>query len=44
MRIRSLLAVAGAALAGVLGVTSGATAAPAGPQPIIGGGTVSSAP
>ncbi|MEV5821420.1 DUF1986 domain-containing protein [Micromonospora harpali] len=44
MRIRSLLAVAGAALAGVLGVTSAATAAPAGPQPIIGGGTVSSAP
>jgi secreted trypsin-like serine protease len=44
MRIRSLLTVASVALAGVLGVTSGAVAAPAGPQPIIGGGTVSSAP
>ncbi|WP_229398918.1 S1 family peptidase [Micromonospora okii] len=44
MRIRSLLTVASVALAGALGVTSGAVAAPAGPQPIIGGGTVSSAP
>lgn len=44
MRIRPLLALLGIALAGVLGAASGATAAPAGPQPIIGGGTVSSAP
>ncbi|MBM0231517.1 trypsin-like serine protease [Micromonospora sp. STR1_7] len=44
MRIRPLLAVLGTALVGVLGATSGAVAAPAGPQPIIGGNTVSSAP
>ncbi|MDG4760973.1 DUF1986 domain-containing protein [Micromonospora sp. WMMD710] len=44
MRIRPLLAVLGTALVGVLGATSGAVAAPAGPQPIIGGSTVSSAP
>ena len=44
MRIRPLLAVLGTALVGALGVTSAASAAPAGPQPIIGGGTVSSAP
>ncbi|WP_405114801.1 S1 family peptidase [Micromonospora sp. NBC_01405] len=44
MRIRSLLAVVGTALVGVLGAAGGAVAAPAGPQPIIGGGTVSSAP
>lgn len=44
MRIRSLLATVGVAMAGVLGAASGAVAAPAGPQPIIGGGTVSSAP
>ncbi|MCO1596512.1 trypsin-like serine protease [Micromonospora sp. RHAY321] len=44
MRIRPLLALLGTALVGVLGASSGAVAAPAGPQPIIGGGTVSSAP
>ncbi|MET7747283.1 DUF1986 domain-containing protein [Micromonospora sp. NPDC005367] len=44
MRIRSLLVAISTALIGVVGATSGATAAPAGPQPIIGGGTVSSAP
>ena len=44
MRIRPLLAVLSTALVGALGVTSAASAAPAGPQPIIGGGTVSSAP
>ncbi|MBB5110919.1 trypsin-like serine protease [Micromonospora echinospora] len=44
MRLRPLLAVLTTALAGVLATASGATAAPAGPQPIIGGGTVSSAP
>lgn len=44
MRIRPLLAVLTTALAGVLAASSGATAAPAGPQPIIGGNTVSSAP
>ncbi|WP_428962657.1 S1 family peptidase [Micromonospora fluostatini] len=44
MRIRTLLAVVGTALVGVLGAASGAVAAPAGPNPIIGGGTVSSAP
>ncbi len=43
MRIRSLLAVLGTALVGVLGAASGAVAAPASPY-IIGGGTVSSAP
>ncbi|MFD2763912.1 S1 family peptidase [Micromonospora eburnea] len=43
MRIRSLLAVLGTALVGVLGATSGAVAAPVSPY-IIGGGTVSSAP
>ncbi|MCW3813632.1 DUF1986 domain-containing protein [Micromonospora sp. DR5-3] len=43
MRIRSLLATVGVAMIGVLGAASGAVAAPAGPQPII-GGTVSSAP
>ncbi|WP_434742384.1 S1 family peptidase [Micromonospora sp. SH-82] len=44
MRIRPLLAVIGTALIGVLGASSGAVAAPAGPNPIIGGGTVASAP
>ncbi|MEV4491014.1 trypsin-like serine protease [Micromonospora coxensis] len=44
MRLRPLLAVLTTALAGVLATASGATAAPAGPQPIIGGSTVSSAP
>ncbi|MEH1012530.1 DUF1986 domain-containing protein [Micromonospora sp. CPCC 206060] len=44
MRIRSLLALAATALAGVLATSSGAVAAPAGPQPIIGGSYVSSAP
>ncbi|MBO4159663.1 S1 family peptidase [Micromonospora antibiotica] len=44
MRLRSTLAVLTTALAGVLVAASGATAAPAGPQPIIGGSTVSSAP
>ncbi|MEU7587095.1 trypsin-like serine protease [Micromonospora sp. NPDC049230] len=44
MRIRPLLAVLGTALIGTLGVASGASAAPPGPQPIIGGNTVSSAP
>ncbi|GAB3188030.1 trypsin [Micromonospora palomenae] len=44
MRLRPLLAVLTTALAGVLATASGATAAPAGPQPIIGGNTVSSAP
>ncbi|SCE71064.1 Trypsin [Micromonospora purpureochromogenes] len=44
MRLRPLLAVLTTALAGVLATTSGAAAAPAGPQPIIGGSTVSSAP
>ncbi|SCE67483.1 Trypsin [Micromonospora viridifaciens] len=43
MRIRSLLAVLGTALVGVLGAASGAVAAPVSPY-IIGGGTVSSAP
>ena len=43
MRIRSLIAVLATALAGVLGASSGAVAAPVGPY-IIGGGTVSSAP
>jgi len=43
MRIRSLLAVIGTALVGVLGAASGAVAAPVSPY-IIGGGTVSSAP
>ncbi|MEV0721923.1 DUF1986 domain-containing protein [Micromonospora purpureochromogenes] len=44
MRLRPLLAVLTTALAGLLATASGATAAPAGPQPIIGGSTVSSAP
>lgn len=44
MRIRSMVAVLAAAAAGLLGASSGAVAAPAGPQPIIGGSTVSSAP
>ncbi|MCM0674636.1 DUF1986 domain-containing protein [Micromonospora phytophila] len=44
MRIRSLIAVLATAVAGVLGASSGAVAAPAGPQFIIGGTTVSSAP
>jgi len=44
MRIRSLLAVLGTALVGVLGASSGAVAAPTAPQPIIGGSYVSSAP
>ncbi|WBB65597.1 DUF1986 domain-containing protein [Micromonospora sp. WMMD812] len=44
MRIRSLLVAISTALVGVVGAASGATAAPEGPQPIIGGGTVSSAP
>ncbi|MBQ0892089.1 DUF1986 domain-containing protein [Micromonospora sp. U56] len=44
MRLRPLLAVLTTALAGVLATASGATAAPAGPEPIIGGSTVSSAP
>ncbi|MEU9505773.1 trypsin-like serine protease [Micromonospora sp. NPDC048170] len=44
MRIRSMVAVLATAAAGLLGASSGALAAPAGPQPIIGGGTVSSAP
>ncbi|MDG4807104.1 trypsin-like serine protease [Micromonospora sp. WMMD1120] len=44
MRIRPLLALLGTAMIGVLGASSGAVAAPAGPQPIIGGETVSSAP
>lgn len=44
MRLRPLLAVLTTALAGVLATASGAAAAPAGPQPIIGGSTVSSAP
>ncbi|PZG00577.1 S1 family peptidase [Micromonospora deserti] len=44
MRIRSLVAVVATAAATLLGASSGAVAAPAGPQPIIGGGTVSSAP
>ncbi|MEV4809488.1 S1 family peptidase [Micromonospora avicenniae] len=44
MRIRSLLVAISTAMIGVVGAASGATAAPAGPQPIIGGGTVSSAP
>ncbi|WP_433530700.1 S1 family peptidase [Micromonospora sp. CA-263727] len=43
MRIRSLIAVFATALAGVLGASSGAVAAPVSPY-IIGGGTVSSAP
>ncbi len=43
MRIRSLIAVLATALAGVLGASSGAVAAPVSPY-IIGGGTVSSAP
>lgn len=44
MRLRPLLTVLTTALAGVLASGSGAVAAPAGPQPIIGGSTVSSAP
>ncbi|MEH0935707.1 S1 family peptidase [Micromonospora psammae] len=44
MRLRPLLAVLSTALAGVLATATAATAAPAGPQPIIGGSTVSSAP
>jgi secreted trypsin-like serine protease len=44
MRIRPLLAAVSIALVGTLGATSGASAAPPGPQPIIGGTTVSSAP
>lgn len=44
MRIRPLLAAVSIALVGALGATSGASAAPPGPQPIIGGTTVSSAP
>ncbi|WFE50845.1 trypsin-like serine protease [Micromonospora sp. WMMD1155] len=44
MRIRPLLAVVSIAMVGALGATSGASAAPPGPQPIIGGTTVSSAP
>ncbi|MEV0425074.1 S1 family peptidase [Micromonospora sp. NPDC049836] len=44
MRLRPLLTVLTTALAGVLASTTGAVAAPAGPQPIIGGSTVSSAP
>ncbi|MGK5737529.1 S1 family peptidase [Micromonospora sp. URMC 103] len=44
MRIRSLLVAVSTALVGVVGAASGATAAPQGPQPIIGGSTVSSAP
>ncbi|MET8201697.1 S1 family peptidase [Micromonospora taraxaci] len=44
MRIRSLLAAVSIALVGALGAASGASAAPPGPQPIIGGTTVSSAP
>ncbi|NYH44310.1 secreted trypsin-like serine protease [Micromonospora jinlongensis] len=44
MRIRPLLAVLSIALVGALGTASGASAAPPGPQPIIGGTTVSSAP
>ncbi|MEU8045231.1 trypsin-like serine protease [Micromonospora echinofusca] len=43
MRIRSMIAVLATALAGVLGASSGAVAAPVSPY-IIGGGTVSSAP
>lgn len=44
MRLRPLLTVLTTALAGVLASTTGAVAAQAGPQPIIGGSTVSSAP
>ncbi|MGS2613948.1 S1 family peptidase [Micromonospora sp. LZ34] len=44
MRIRSLVAVVATAAATLLGASSGAVAAPAGPDPIIGGSTVSSAP
>ncbi|SCE78810.1 S1 family peptidase [Micromonospora chokoriensis] len=44
MRIRPLLAAVSIALVGALGAASGASAAPPGPQPIIGGTTVSSAP
>ena len=44
MRIRPLLSLAAAAVVGVLVAPSAAPAAPAGPDPIIGGGTVSSAP
>ncbi|TDC37929.1 DUF1986 domain-containing protein [Micromonospora sp. KC213] len=44
MRLRPLVAALATVLAGVLASASGATAAPAGPQPIIGGDTVSSAP
>ncbi|MEV1143425.1 DUF1986 domain-containing protein [Micromonospora sp. NPDC049799] len=43
MRIRSVIAVLATALAGVLGASSGAVAAPVSPY-IIGGNTVSSAP
>ncbi|SCL23600.1 Trypsin [Micromonospora nigra] len=44
MRIRSLVAVFAATLAGVLGASSGAVASPTATPYIIGGGTVSSAP
>lgn len=44
MRIRSLVAILATTAATLLGASSGAVAAPAGPDPIIGGGTVSSAP
>ncbi|MEV4753763.1 DUF1986 domain-containing protein [Micromonospora sp. NPDC049559] len=44
MRIRLTLALLAAGLTGALVAPSVAAAAPAGPQPIIGGGTVSSAP
>jgi secreted trypsin-like serine protease len=47
VRIRPLLALLSTAIVGVLGATTvapAASAAPAGPQPIIGGSTVSSAP
>ncbi|GAB3151172.1 trypsin-like serine protease [Micromonospora sonneratiae] len=44
MRLRFVTAVFATALAGVLAAPATASAAPAGPQPIIGGGTVSSAP
>ncbi|MGC4745132.1 S1 family peptidase [Micromonospora sp. DT201] len=44
MRIRPLLIAVSTALVGILGAASGASAAPPGPQPIIGGTTVSSAP
>ncbi|MEV0391913.1 S1 family peptidase [Polymorphospora rubra] len=44
MRARLALATLATALVGVVAAPSVATAAPAGPDPIIGGGTVSSAP